>query len=349
MDKEILIDGVKIGPAYPPYIVAEISANHNGSIERAKNIMAQAKLCGANAVKMQTYTADTITMKSDRDDFLIKDGPWSGKTLYNLYKSAETPFEWHKPLFDYAKSIALTCFSTPFDESAVDLLEDLNTPAYKIASFEAVDLPLIKYVASTRKPMIISTGMASLVEIEEAVDAAKTNGCTDLILLHCISSYPAPANQSNLKTIPDLSERFGVVSGLSDHTLGTVVSVASVSLGASFIEKHFTVSRNDKGPDSEFSIEPDELKNLCSDALTAWQALGVSGYERKQSEESNLQYRRSLYFVKDISQGQIITDKDVRSIRPGFGIKPKYINEILGKKARIDIKRGEPAQFLLVE
>lgn len=340
--KKISIDGVDIGSGCPPYIVAEISANHNGSIDHAKRIMQAAKASGANAVKLQTYTADTITIQSDRDEFKIRGGLWDGHSLYDLYKLAQTPFEWHKPLFDYAKSINLTCFSTPFDETAVDLLEDLNVPAYKIASFELIDLPLIKYVASTKKPMIMSTGMANLEEISEAVACARESGCKNLILLHCISSYPAPANQSNLLTIPDLANQFDVLTGLSDHTLGTTVSIASVALGACFIEKHFTLSRSDKGPDSTFSLEPNELKTLCLDAEVAWAALGKAGYERKEAENENVQFRRSLYFVKSLKAGQVIEKHHVRSIRPGFGLKPKHLDDVIGKIAREDISEGMP-------
>ena len=349
MNKKISINGRLIGEGQAPYIVAEVSANHNGSLDRAKEILFSAKSCGADAIKLQTYTADTITIKSDHDDFLIKGGLWDGKTLYDLYKWAETPFEWHKPLFDYARSIDLTCFSTPFDESAVDLLEDLNAPAYKIASFEAVDIPLIKYVASTKKPMIISTGMANLEEISEAVEAAKSSGCQDLILLHCISSYPAPANQSNLRTIQDLSKKFDVITGLSDHTLGTTVSIASVALGASFIEKHFTLSRNDEGPDSSFSIEPDELSELCRNAKTAWDALGVAGYQKKSSEEGNIQYRRSLYFVNPLQAGEVIKSMDIRSIRPGHGLAPKYMDSLIGREVTSDVSFGAPVSWDLIK
>jgi len=329
---KIKIDGVEIGDGCPPYIVAEISGNHNGSIDRAKMIMSKAKHCGANAVKLQTYTADTITINSQSDDFKIKGGLWDGYTLYDLYKWAETPYEWHKELFEHARAIDLTCFSTPFDESAVDLLESLNAPAYKIASFEIVDIPLIKYAASTKKPMIISTGMANLEEIEEAVQAAKDGGCNELILLHCISSYPAPIEQSNLLTIPHLAKRFGLVTGLSDHTLGTTASVTSVALGSAFIEKHFTLSRQDKGPDCEFSLEPDELTNLCLEAKDAWLSLGLAGYEKKQAELDNVKFRRSLYFVNDLKKGQVITKADVRSIRPGFGLAPKYLDKVIGSR-----------------
>ncbi len=345
MKKIINIDGTLIGEGQPPYIVAETSANHNGSLDRAKQIMLSAKSSGANAIKLQTYTADTITIKSGHDDFLIKGGLWDGKTLYELYKWAETPFEWHKPLFDYARSIELTCFSTPFDETAVDLLEDLNTPAYKIASFEAIDLPLIRYVASTKKPIIISTGMANLEEVSEAVETAKASGCTELILLHCISSYPAPVEQSNLFTIPDLAKRFGVISGLSDHSLGTTVAVASVALGSAFIEKHFTLNRNDEGPDSSFSIEPNELEALCRDASVAWKALGKVGYDHKEAEKSNLKYRRSLYFVRDLALGHTITKQDIRSIRPGYGLAPKFIDNIIGEKLIRTVEFGDAVSW----
>lgn len=345
----ITIDGKKIGEGFPPFIVAELSANHNGSIERAKKIMHSAKLSGASAVKLQTYTADTITINSHADDFLIKEGLWQGKSLYELYKWAETPFEWHKDLFDYARSIDLTCFSSPFDNTAVDLLEDLNTPAYKIASFEAIDLPLIKYVASTKKPLIISTGLASLEEISEAVDCARSAGCSELILLHCISSYPAPAEQSNLRTIPDLAKRFNVLTGLSDHSQGTAVSVAAVAMGAHFIEKHFTLSRNDVGPDSTFSIEPDELSSLCQDTKVAWQALGKAGYDRKKSENDNLLFRRSLYFISDLKKGEIIDSSNIRSIRPGYGLEPKFFDQLVGKVVTEDIKYGQPVSWNLVK
>lgn len=337
---EINIAGRRIGYGHSPYIIAELSANHNGDIERALNTISVMKECGADAVKIQTYTADTLTIDCDNDDFMIKGGLWDGYKLYDLYQWAHTPFEWHKKIFDHARNIGITVFSTPFDETAVDLLEDLNTPAYKIASFEAIDLPLIKYVAQTGKPMIISTGMANLLEITEAVDTARENGCDKIALLHCISSYPAPIEESNLLTIPDLSKKFDVVSGLSDHTLGQSVAVASVALGAAIIEKHVTLSRKDKGPDSEFSLEPDEFKLLCNDSKNAWLALGEVGYERKPAEESSMKFRRSIYVVKDIKAGEKFTKENIRRIRPGYGLPPKYFNEILDKKAKINIERG---------
>jgi N-acetylneuraminate synthase len=345
---DVVIAGRKIGSAYPPYIIAEMSANHNGKIERALQTIAMAKAMGADAIKMQTYTADTITIDCDNEDFQVKGGLWDGYTLYQLYKWAETPFEWHKPLFDHARKTGITLFSTPFDETAVDLLEDLNAPAYKIASFEAVDLPLIKYVAQTRKPMIISTGMANLEEIGEAVQTARENGCEQLVLLHCISSYPAPAEESNLRTIADLGERFQVIPGLSDHTLGTTVSVASVALGACVIEKHVTLSRKDKGPDSEFSLEPDELQRLCEDTRTAWLATGQAGYRLKAAEHESLKYRRSIYVVENMKAGEVFSQKNIRRIRPGFGVEPKYYEEVLGKKVARDVVKGTPLDWDLV-
>jgi len=346
---DVVIAGRKIGPANPPYIIAEMSANHNGKIERALQTIDMAKAMGADAIKMQTYTADTITIDCDNEDFQIKGGLWDGYSLYQLYKWAETPFEWHKPLFDHASKTGITLFSTPFDETAVDLLEDLNAPAYKIASFEAVDLPLIKYVAQTRKPMIISTGMANLEEIGEAVQTARENGCEQLVLLHCISSYPAPVGESNLRTIADLGERFQVIPGLSDHTLGTTVSVASVALGACVIEKHVTLSRQDKGPDSEFSLEPDELQRLCEDTRTAWLATGHAGYRLKAAEQESLKYRRSIYVVRDMKKGEIITADNIRRIRPGYGLAPKYFESLIGKKTSRDIKRGDALCWEMIE
>lgn len=348
-NKEVSIAGRKIGKRYAPYIIAEMSANHNGDIQRAFDTIDMAKKMGADAVKMQSYTADTITIDCDNEEFMIKGGLWDGYNLYQLYKWAQTPFEWHRPLFDHARKIGITLFSTPFDETAVDLLEDLNAPAYKIASFEAIDLPLIKYVAETKKPMIISTGMANLEEITEAVETASENGCEQLVLLHCISSYPAPVEQSNVRTISDLGERFNVVSGLSDHTLGTTVSVASIALGASVIEKHVTLSRVDKGPDSEFSLEPDELSRLCIDTKMVWAALGEVGYERKQAEEENIKFRRSIYVVNDMKEGDVFTEKNIRRIRPGFGLAPKYYHIVMGKKVSKNVKCGNALNWDMIE
>lgn len=345
----MIINGRNIGSEYPPYIIAEMSGNHNGSMERALVTIKMAKEMGADAIKLQTYSPDTITMKCENEEFRVGEGLWQGQYLYDLYKWAQTPFSWHKELFDHARSLDITCFSSPFDQTAVDLLEDLNCPAYKIASFEAVDIPLIRYVAGTGKPMIISTGIANEEEISEALEAARSNGAKEIALLHCISSYPAPADQSNLRTIPDISSRFGVLSGLSDHTHGTTVSIASIALGATIIEKHFTLSRADKGPDSEFSLEPNELKHLCSETKTAWLALGKAGYDKKPVEVESAKYRRSIYVVEDMKKGDIFSSKFVRSIRPGFGLKPKYYDEIIGKKAKMNIKRGTALSWNLID
>jgi len=340
--KRIKIDGIDIGDGCAPYVVAEISANHNGDIEAAKRLIESAKLSGAHAVKMQTYTPDTITLNSDKPDFRINEGLWKGQTLYDLYKEAHTPYEWHAPLFQYARDVGITCFSTPFDETAVDLLEDLGAPAYKIASFEAIDLPLIEYVARTKKPMVISTGMANEDEIREAVATAKAAGCEQLILLHCISAYPAPISQSNLLTIPDMARQFGCAVGLSDHTEGTLVSSAAVALGACFIEKHFIMDRSLGGPDSSFSIEPDELVRLCEDARNTWLSLGKASYERKEAEKQNLKFRRSIYVTQDLKKGDILTEQNIRRVRPGFGLPPRYYKEILGKTLLRDVGANEP-------
>ena len=339
----------QIGENHPPYIIAELSANHNGSLERALKTIKMAKSMGADAVKFQTYTPDTLTIDSDKEDFKIKGGLWDGLTLYELYKSAFTPFEWHEEMFNYAQSVGITCFSTPFDESAVDLLEDLNTPAYKVASFEIIDIPLIQYIASTKKPMIISTGMANKEEIQEAVDVARENGNNELILLHCISGYPTPVEQCNLMTIPDMKNCFGLPVGLSDHTLGIEVSIASIALGASVIEKHVTLNASDKGPDSEFSIEPDQLNSLCIKCKSAWKALGSAGYERKPVERDNIKFRRSIYVVRDIDSGEVLTKENIRSIRPGYGLPPKYFNELIGKRVKSRVEKGTPLDWDMLE
>lgn len=336
--KKIEIAGRPIGNEYEPYIIAEMSANHNGNIETAFRIIEEAKKAGADALKIQTYTPDTITLNSDLPDFQIKGGLWDGKTLHELYEWAHTPWEWHGALFEHARKVGIPIFSSPFDTTAVDLLEDLNAPAYKIASFEAVDLPLIRYVAATGKPMIISTGMADAEEIEEAIAAARDGGCKELAILHCVSGYPAPAEDYNLRTIPDMIDRFGLVTGLSDHTLDNTTAIASVVLGASLIEKHFTLDRKGGGPDDSFSLEPADLAALCRDSKTAWAALGRVDYGRKSSEQGNVQFRRSLYFVKDIPEGEVIPADAIRSVRPGYGLAPKYLNEVVGKKARQEIK-----------
>lgn len=342
MTTSFAIAGRPIGPHHPPYVIAEMSGNHNGDIGRAFELLEAAKAAGADAVKLQTYTADTITIDHDSADFRIDGGLWAGKTLYALYQEAHTPWEWHRKLFARAHELDLTIFSSPFDETAVDFLEELKVPAYKIASFEAVDLPLIRRVAATGKPLIISTGMASLEEIHEAVDAARSAGARDLVLLHCVSGYPTPAGEANLRTLPELATRFGTIVGLSDHTTGTAVSIAAVALGASVIEKHFTLRRTDGGPDATFSLEPQELAELASGCRMAWEALGGAGFERKPSEEVNIRFRRSLYVVKNILLGECFTKQNVRSIRPGFGLPPKLLPQVLGKRATKALRRGEP-------
>jgi pseudaminic acid synthase len=339
------IAGRAIGAAHAPYVIAEMSANHNGQIENAFRIIEVAHQCGADAVKMQTYTPDTITLDCDSPEFQIQGGLWDGRTLYDLYREAHTPWEWHAPLFAHARKVGITIFSSPFDTTAVDLLEDLNAPAYKIASFEAVDLPLIRYVASTGKPMIISTGMANPEEIHEAIDAARGAGCTQLAILHCVSGYPAPADQYNLRIIPDMIERFGVPTGLSDHTLDNTTAIASVAMGACIIEKHFTLDRKGGGPDDSFSLEPAELQALCRDTRTAWSALGQIDYSRQSSEQGNVKFRRSLYFVKDLAAGERITADAVRSVRPGFGLAPKHWDAVIGQTTSRAVARYTPVTW----
>lgn len=341
----IAINGRQIGPDFAPYVIAELSANHNGSLDTALQIVREAKLAGADAIKLQTYTADTITLDCANPEFQINGGLWHGETLHSLYRKAHMPWEWHSVLFEEARKNDITIFSSPFDSTAVDYLEDLNAPAYKIASFEAIDLPLIKYAASTGKPMIISTGMADAEEIAEAIDAAKGGGCKQLAVLHCVSGYPAPTEDYNLRTLPDMIERFGLVTGLSDHTLDNTTAITSVALGASIIEKHFTLNRLGGGPDDSFSLEPGELAQLCKDSKTAWAALGKVDYGRKSSELGNVQFRRSIYFVEDLRAGQIITSESIRSVRPGFGLPPKYFEQIIGRKVNRDISKHSPVRF----
>lgn len=348
MKPYITIDGRKIGPSYPPYIIAELSANHNGDLNRAFQILEEAMKAGADAVKLQTYTHETITMDCDSEEFQIHGGLWDGQTLYELYRDAHMPWEWHKPLFDKAKALGITIFSSPFDFSAVDLLEELHAPAYKIASFELIDLPLIKRVAQTGKPMIMSTGMANEDEIAEAIKTARNNGCEEIVILHCVSGYPVPAEQYNLKTIADISQRFDVLSGLSDHTIDNATAVASVALGACLIEKHVTIDRNGGGADDCFSIEPPELAQLCKDAKTAWQAMGKVNYERTEAEKGNVKFRRSLYVVKDIGEGEVFTMENIRSIRPGFGMAPKFLESVIGKKASKFLEKGTALQAKFV-
>ena len=342
---KIEINGREISGSQPPYIIAELSANHNGHLETAMRIIEEAVKAGADAVKLQTYRPDTITLDSDADEFRIKGGLWDGRTLYELYEEAHMPWEWHKPLFEHARKLGITIFSSPFDTTAVDLLEELGAPAYKIASFEAVDLPLIQYVARTGKPMIISTGMADADEIREAIDAAQSAGCSQLAILHCVSGYPAPAEDYNLRTVVEMQERFGLVTGLSDHTLDNTTAIASVVLGASLIEKHFTLDRNGGGPDDSFSLEPADLANLCRDSKTAWKSLGTVDYGRKSSEQGNAQFRRSLYFVRDIKEGELITADDVRSVRPVYGLAPKHIKKVIGTRAKKNIQSNTPVHL----
>jgi pseudaminic acid synthase len=342
MNPKINILNRSIGIDYSPYVIAELSANHNGNLETAMEIIVEAKKAGADAIKIQTYTPDTITINSNAEEFRIKGGLWDGRTLYELYQEAHMPWSWHKPLFDHARNIGITIFSSPFDKTAVDLLEELNAPAYKIASFEIIDLPLIKHVASTGKPIIMSTGMADADEILEAIDAAQIGGCKELAILHCVSGYPAPAEDYNLRTIPDMIHRFGLVTGLSDHTLDNSTAIASVPMGSSIIEKHFTLDRSGGGPDDSFSLEPKELIALCNGCRTAWAALGKIDYGQKPSEIENVKFRRSLYFVRDLNAGEKISEENVRSIRPGYGLPPKYLASILGKNVTMSIRAGTP-------
>lgn len=346
---QITIDGRAIGSAHPPYVIAEVSANHNGNLEAALALIDVAAEQGASAVKIQTYRADTITLKSNRAEFQITEGLWAGQSLYDLYEQAHTPWDWHPALFAHARARGITMFSSPFDSTAIDLLEDLGAPAYKIASFEAVDLPLIRYAASTGKPMIISTGMADDVEIAEAVQAAHDGGCRQLALLHCVSGYPAPAADYNLRTLSDMITRFGCVTGLSDHTLDSTTAIAAIALGASIVEKHITLDRNGGGPDDSFSLEPGDLAALVAGTRTAWDALGRVDYGRKSSERGNAGFRRSLYFVRDLAAGEVITPDSVRSVRPGFGAAPKHLDDILGRRVRVAVQAETPVQLDQIE
>lgn len=334
-----------IGKGHKPYIIAEMSGNHNGDITRAIELIKAAKDAGADAVKLQTYTADTITINHDSEEFMIRGGLWDGSKLYDLYEQAHTPWDWHKTLFDEAEKLGITIFSSPFDHTAVDFLESLNAPAYKIASFELIDLPLIRKVAATGKPMIMSTGNANLAEIEEAVAAAKAAGATDIVLLHCTSGYPTPASQANISTMAVMRDAFGVEVGLSDHTMDIGVSVAAVALGACVIEKHFTLARADGGPDSAFSLEKEELKSLVTNCNMAFESIGKPNFISTEVELQTKVHRRSLYVVKDIKKGEVFTEEHVRSIRPGNGILPKYLDDVLGSYAKEDISFGTPLSF----
>lgn len=349
MTEPMTIAGRAIGAGAPPYVIAEMSANHNGSIDAALRIIDEARRAGADAVKIQTYRPDTITLDDDGPDFRIDDGLWAGRTLHELYEWAHTPWEWHEALFRHARACGITIFSSPFDRTAIDLLEDLGAPAYKIASFEAVDLALIRYAAGTGKPMIISTGMADAGEIAEALATARDGGCRELAVLHCVSGYPSPAADYNLRTLVDMAERFGCVVGLSDHTLGNATAIAGVALGAALIEKHFTLDRSGGGPDDSFSLEPSELAALCRDARTAWESLGAVDYGRKSSETGNVKFRRSLYFVRDLAPGDVVTPDAVRSVRPGYGAPPRLLDSVLGRRVREAVRRNTPVRMELLD
>lgn len=339
----IKIGDREINKNSPCFIVAELSANHNHDIEIAKKTIKAAKESGADAIKLQTYTPDTITIDCDSEYFQIKQGTvWDGTTLYKLYEKAYTPWQWHKELKEYAHNIGLIFFSTPFDKTAVDFLEELNVPAYKVASFEITDIPLIQYMASKGKPMIISTGIATLEDIRLAVDTCKKVGNEDIILLKCTSSYPANIEDSNLLTIPDLSERFNVISGLSDHSVEKEVPITAVALGAKMIEKHFIINKDIGGPDAGFSMEPDDFREMVNSIRKVEKSMGVVDYELTDKKKRNRELSRSLFIVKDMKKGDAITEDNVKSIRPGFGMHPKYYNDILGKKVNKDIDRGTP-------
>ncbi len=350
MNSEIEIAGIKIGTGHPPFIIAEMSGNHNQSLERALEIVDAASKTGAHALKIQTYTPDTMTLDLDEREFHISDSKslWAGTSLYKLYSEAHTPWEWHKPIFERARQLGIIPFSTPFDDTAVDLLESLDVPCYKIASFENTDLPLIRRVAATGKPLIISTGMASVAELDETVRAAREAGCKDLILLKCTSTYPASAGNTNILTIPHMRELFGCEVGLSDHTMGVGVSVASVALGATVIEKHFTLDRADGGVDSTFSMEPAEMASLVIETERAWQALGRVNYGAIEAEMKSLVFRRSLYLVQDLKAGDVINKENVRAIRPGLGLPTKYLEKVLGMKVKQDTKRGTALTWTLL-
>jgi len=331
-----------IGRDHPPFIIAEMSGNHNQSLERALKIVDAAADAGAHAIKLQTYTADTMTLDLAEGEFFISDPKslWSGTSLYKLYEEAYTPWDWQRTIFEHAAKRGLICLSTPFDATAVDFLEELNAPCYKIASFENTDLPLIRRVAATGKPIIISTGMATIAELDEMVRAAREAGCNDLILLQCTSTYPATPENTNLLTIPHMRELFGTEIGLSDHTMGIGASVASVALGATVIEKHFTLNRADGGVDSTFSMEPAEMAQLVVETERAWQALGKITYGPLEAEKKSLQFRRSLYIVEDLKAGDVLTERNVRAIRPGYGLPPRYLERMMGRPVPRDVKRG---------
>lgn len=350
MAQEFSIADRLIGQKYLPFIIAEMSGNHNQSLDRALEIVEAAAQAGAHAVKLQTYTADTITLDVRSGDFNVTDenSLWSGKNLHDLYKQAYTPWEWHAPIMKRAQALGMVCFSSPFDETAVDFLESLNVPAYKIASFENNHLPLIRKVAATGKPMIISTGMATVAELDEAVRTAQDAGCKDLVLLKCTSTYPASPENCNILTIPHLRKLFGCEVGLSDHTMGVGVSIAAVAHGASVIEKHFTISRADGGVDSAFSLEPDELRSLVVETERAWQSLGQVKYGPTDAEKKSLIFRRSLYIAQNMNEGDVFTAENLRIVRPGRGLHPRYYEAFLGKRARKNLKKGEPVEWTML-
>lgn len=340
-----------VGKSHPPFIIAEMSGNHNQSLERALEIVEAAARSGVDAIKLQTYTADTMTLDIETGEFFINDpnSLWQGNSLHKLYQQAYTPWEWHQPIFKRCEELGIIGFSTPFDETAIEFLESLKVPCYKIASFENTDLPLIRRVAQTGKPMIISTGMANICELDETVRAAREAGCQDIILLKCTSTYPASAENSNIATIPHLRDLFNVEAGISDHTLGIGVSVASVAIGASVIEKHFTLSRSDGGVDASFSMEPEEMAQLVVESKRAWQALGQVRYGSTEEEKKSLIFRRSLYIAEDMKAGEILTKENVRAIRPGLGLPPKYLESLLGLAVKKDVKAGTPLSFELLK
>ena len=348
MRSEIEIAGRRIGADHEPYVICELSGNHNGSLDRALSMIDAAADTGCDAIKIQTYTADTITMDVDRPEFKIHGGLWDGRSLYELYQEAQTPYEWHGALFERAARRGVTLFSSPFDESAVDLLDSLGAPAFKIASFEAVDLPLIAHAAAKGKPLIISTGMANLAEMQAARDTALAAGAPGVVMLHCVSSYPAALEDANVRTVADMAGRFDSPIGLSDHTPGTAASVAAIALGACVIEKHFTLARADGGPDAAFSLEPAEFTALVRDCKDAWKTLGRAHYDLLGSEQANRQFRRSLYVSAEVKAGEALTRANIRSIRPGNGLPPADLEKVLGRPAARDLARGEPLAWDMV-
>ena len=344
MKEYINLDGTKVGQNFDPYIVAEMSGNHNGKIENALAIIKEAKKCGANAVKIQTYKPDTITINHDSKEFIKQKGLWKGWKLFDLYEEAHTPWEWHERLYEYARKLDITLFSSPFDKTAVDFLENIGNPIYKIASPEIIDLELIKEVAKTQKPLILSTGMASKEEINEAIEVAKNTGNENIVVLHCTSAYPAPAEEANLITIKKIRDEFNVITGLSDHTEGTIISNIAIALGACLIEKHFIIDKKNGGVDSSFSIDSKELKSLVDQSILSRKSIGNPSFQPTSSEQVVLKNRRSLYVVRDIKEGDFLTTENIKSIRPGYGMLPKYISTVIGKRAKRKLKFGEPLQ-----